>query len=269
MRTLGLLFMLTMAPGVHAYDAELYLQLSSHMVKVMAADADGRMSSGSGVLIDDHHIVTNCHVVGRASHVIVARGSYGVPVSARTADTRHDLCVMNSATTMGNPAPLSASRELKVGDTVRAVGFSGGRALSISEGRVIALHEMDGAQVIETDAFFKQGASGGALFDEQNRVVGVLTFFVPGLQRNFAVPVEWVKKGLAEARDIELPLQMAAAPFWAAEDHDKPFFLRAIQLENEGNWNGLRAVAREWADAEPDSRGAIEAAVKASRLPPR
>ncbi len=266
MRILGLLLMLTVAPGAHA-DAERYLQLSMHMVKVLAANADGRINTGTGVQLDERTLVTNCHVVGVAHHVIVARGSSGVPATARAADRRHDLCVMNTPVAAGRPAAIGSSSALKVGDTVYAMGFSGGKSLSMSEGRVTALHDMDGARVIETDASFQQGASGGALFDGEGRMVGVLTFFIPGLKRHFAVPADWLAEALAASGEMPLPLAIGAAPFWAAADADKPYFLRAIQHENDGDWGRLQAVAKEWVDAEPNNRAAIEAAVRASHLP--
>jgi hypothetical protein len=263
MRALGLLLLLIVAQASHA-SAERYIQLSMHVVKVFAANADGRINTGTGVQMDDKHVITNCHVVGIATNVIVARGSGGVPAQLHSVDPRHDLCVMTTPHALGRPADMATSRTLKVGDTVHAVGFSGGKALSMSDGRVTALHEMDGALVIETDASFQQGASGGALFDADGRLVGVLTFFVPGLKRHFAVPVEWVRSGGSTA---ELPIRDATPPFWAAADEDKPYFLRAIQHENDGDWGRLQAVAKEWVEAEPNNSADIKAAVRASQLP--
>lgn len=263
---LGLLCFISLASPAHA-SAERYIQLSRHVVKVFAASSDGRISTGTGVQIDGNHIITNCHVVSLAENVIVARGSNGVPATASNLDPRHDLCMMSTPMAMGSPAEVGASRDLKIGDTVHAVGFSGGKALSMSDGTVTALHEMDGAMVVETDASFQQGASGGALFDDAGRLVGVLTFYVPGMKRHFAVPVEWLAARQASA-PTTLPMRDAAAPFWAATDAEKPYFLRAIQHENDGDWGRLKSVAKEWVEAEPNNQAAVEAAVRASRLPP-
>ncbi|MBL8476849.1 MAG: trypsin-like peptidase domain-containing protein [Methyloversatilis sp.] len=267
MRIPGLLLMLLFATGAQA-SAERYIQLSMHMVKILAAAPDGRINSGTGVQLDAKHVITNCHVVGRAQNVIVARGSTGVPAQARSVDTRHDLCLLSIAQPMARPVEVSSSRTLKIGDAVHAMGFSGGKALSMSVGQVTALHEMDNAVVIETDAQFQQGASGGALFDAEGRLVGVLTFFIPGMKRHFAVPTEWMQAGLDNAQDVELPVAATTPPFWAAAEADKPFFLRAIQHENDQEWDRLQAVTQEWVEAEPRNGAAIEAAVRASRLPP-
>jgi serine protease Do len=268
MRIPGLLLMLLFATGAQA-SAERYIQLSMHMVKILAAAPDGRINSGTGVQLDERHVITNCHVVGSAKNVIVARGSTGVPAQARSVDTRHDLCLLSIAQPIARPVDVSPSRALKIGDEVHAMGFSGGKALSMSVGRVTALHDMDDAAVIETDAQFQQGASGGALFDSEGRLVGVLTFFIPGMQRHFAVPTEWMKAGLDTASDIELPVVSSVPPFWAASDADKPFFLRAIQHENDQDWDRLQTVTQQWVEAEPRNHAAIEAAVRASHLPPR
>lgn len=267
MRFLRLLLMLSVATGAQA-SAERYIQLSMHMVKILAANPDGRINTGTGVQLDAKHVVTNCHVVGVANNVIVARGSTGLPAVARSVDVRHDLCLLSITQPMAQPVEVAESHSLKVGDEVHAIGFSGGKALSMSAGRVTALHEMDSAAVIETDAQFQQGASGGALFDAQGRLVGVLTFFIPGMKRHFAVPVKWVEDGVAQAADVELPIRGSARPFWAANDADKPFFLRAIQHENDQEWDRLQAVTQQWVEAEPNNSAAIEAAVRASHLPP-
>ncbi len=266
MRCLGLLLMLSFAPFVHA-SAERYVRLSMHMVKILAAAPDGRINTGTGVQLDGHHVVTSCHVVGAATHLIVARGSTGMAARARSVDMRHDLCVLDVARPVGHPAGMASSRTLKVGDEVHAMGFSGGKALSMSAGRVTGLHDMDGASVIETDAAFQQGASGGALFDSDGHLVGVLTFFIPGMGRHFAVPIDWMEQGLANTAAVELPVIHHVPPFWATTDAEKPFFLRAIQHENDREWARLQAVTQAWVEAEPHNHAAIEAAVRASRLP--
>lgn len=266
MRTLGLLLMLSLTTVAEA-SAERYIQLSMHMVKILAAGPDGRINTGTGVQLDNGHVITNCHVLGSAKEVIVARGSGGTAGHAESVDVRHDLCLLGVSQPMAVPVDTASSRSLKVGDEVQAMGFSGGKALSMSSGRITALHDMDGASVIETDAHFQQGASGGALFDADGHLIGVLTFFIPGMKRHFAVPVDWIAHSLTEPAGDEQAAQAPAQPFWAAAEADKPFFLRAIQHENDHDWSRLQAVTRAWVEAEPGNSAAIEAAVRASRLP--
>ncbi|MBU0603989.1 MAG: serine protease [Gammaproteobacteria bacterium] len=266
MRTFALLLMLSLTTAVEA-SAERYIQLSMHMVKILVAGPDGRINTGTGVQLDAGHVITNCHVVGSAKEVIVARGSGGTAGRAESVDVRHDLCLLGVTQPMAVPVDTASSRAVKIGDEVQAMGFSGGKALSMSSGKVTALHDMDGASVIETDAQFQQGASGGALFDADGHLIGVLTFFIPGMKRHFAVPVDWIARGVAEAASGEQAAQAPAQPFWAAADADKPFFLRAIQHENDHDWGLLQAVTQAWIEAEPGNSAAIEAAVRASRLP--
>jgi serine protease Do len=268
LRIPGLLLILMFASGARA-SAEQYLELATHMVKIHVTTPEGQAGSGTGVQLDANHVVTNCHVVASAKRVVVARGSSGVEAQVRSADTRHDLCVLSIAAPMAHPVEVSPSRTLKPGDVVHAMGFSGGKVLSMSAGRVTALHQMDNAAVIETDAEFQQGASGGALFNSEGRLVGVLTFFIPGMKRHFAVPSEWVMAGLSSVRDLELPLAGSPPPFWAAAGAEKPFFLRAIQYENDEDWGRLKAVVQQWEKADPGSAAAINASMRASRLSAR
>ena len=51
MRIPGLLLMLLFATGAQA-SAERYIQLSMHMVKILAAAPDGRINSGTGVQLN-------------------------------------------------------------------------------------------------------------------------------------------------------------------------------------------------------------------------
>ena len=64
-----------------------------------------------------------------------------------------------------------------------------------------ALYPYRNGRVIQTTAAFRQGASGGGLFDRHGNLVGITTFF----KRNgaessfFAIPVEWVDSLTATA----------------------------------------------------------------------
>lgn len=264
----GLLLLLMFASSAKA-SAEKYIQFSLHMVKILVTNSEGQAGSGTGVQVDANLVVTNCHAVAAAKRVVVARGSSGVEAQVRSADTRHDLCVLSIASPMARSAEVASSRTLKPGDVVHAMGFSGGKVLSMSAGRVTALHEMDNAAVIETGAEFQQGASGGALFDSEGRLVGVLTFFIPGMKRHFAVPSEWIEAGLNKARNAQQPAPSSALPFWAASGSEKPFFLRAIQHENDEDWGRLKAVARQWIESDPSSAAAVNASMRARLLSAR
>jgi S1-C subfamily serine protease len=90
---------------------------------------------------------------------------------------------------------IGSTKTLKVGAKVYAIGAPKGLELTLSDGIVSSLREVDGGQYIQTTAAISPGSSGGGLFDENGALVGLTTFYLAeGQNLNFAVPVEWVKE---------------------------------------------------------------------------
>ena len=97
----------------------------------------------------------------------------------KVRDTRHDVCLLNVDASPAFTPEIGRAETLKLGDTVYAVGFGVGR-LTTSVGQVEALYPYEGSVVVRTSAAFPMGASGGALFDSNKRLVGILTFYRHG-----------------------------------------------------------------------------------------
>lgn len=226
--------------------------LSLSLVKIEAVDADGRAWLGTGVSVAPERVVTSCHVTRRAESIDVQYRGLRRPVTAQLSDTEHDLCILMVPGLAAEPVKLGASRMLNVGEPVWAFGFEGGMALRARSGVVRALHTFDGARVVESTTPFTSGASGGALFDAQSRLVGVLTYRLRGDRRSyFSVPVEWFASGLNSEADYVAVAPLAGAlPFWQRPQAGLPYFLRAHQLETGADWNGLLSLTDEWSKAE-------------------
>ena len=104
-----------------------------------------------------------------------------------------------------------------------------------------------------TTAQFPRGASGGGLFDEQGRLVGVLTFRATiDEELNYAVPTEWVERLLEADAGPSRPTASSAA-FWEDDAPAQPMFLRAAWLEKAKAWSELHGVAVDWTLTEPDN----------------
>ena len=142
--------------------------------------------AGSGFLWDSAgHVVTNFHVLEGARSVNVQLGA-GKPIPAKVVgySEEYDLAVVRLANLPPNlkPIPLGASRELRVGQSVYAIGNPFGLSRTLTTGIVSALdrhlptseyREIAGA--IQTDAAINPGNSGGPLLDSAGRLVGVNT----------------------------------------------------------------------------------------------
>ncbi|HEV7654162.1 MAG TPA: trypsin-like peptidase domain-containing protein [Mycobacteriales bacterium] len=211
------------------------LDAYSRVVSTVAAEVTPHVASlrlgrgaGSGVVFtDDGFLLTNAHVVGRAtggtaafadgaesafdvigadplSDLAVVRARGDTPAAARLGDA-DTLVVGQLVVAVGNP--------LGLGGTVTAGVVSGlGRSLPTRSGRAGRVIE----DVIQTDAALNPGNSGGALADAAGRVVGINTA-VAGIGLGLAVPVNSTTRRiigalLAEGRVRRAYLGLVSVP---------------------------------------------------------
>ena len=259
--------------------------LSASVVKVEAQRRQGGYAIGSGVVIAPGKVATNCHVTREAASVQVQRGGVRWAADAQASRPDLDLCVLRVPELRGDPVDLGSADQLKPGDPVAALGYTGGAGLQVSDGQVIALHRHASGQVVQTSNWFTSGASGGGLFDDRLRLVGVLTFRLRGgASHYFAAPADWLQpllKDDAPFRPIA-PLDAEALPYWQQAAGQQPWFLQAAALEQALQWPALLSLSGRWAerdeaDPEPwylrglslerldrldDARQALEAALR-------
>jgi S1-C subfamily serine protease len=151
---------------------------------------------GSGVVFTgDGFLLTNAHVVGRASGGTASfSDGTSAPFRVVGADPLSDLAVLRANGPTPEPAELGEADRLVVGQLVVAVGNPLGLAGSVTAGVVSALGRSLPARgrviedVIQTDAALNPGNSGGALADASAKVVGINTA-VAGVGLGLAVPV--------------------------------------------------------------------------------
>jgi len=229
-------------------------KLAPSVVRIEAARGDrGRNGTGSGVVVARERVATNCHVVRDAASVAVLSGARRWEATARQAHPQHDVCILTVPGLGLQPVDLAATDSIPVGSPVMALGYSGGFGLSPSTGTITATHAFDGAYVVQSDAGFSSGASGGGLFDESGHLLGLLTFRLPARGAYFfSVPVEWVTLAAsAEVTDIN-PI-VGVTSFWEGRPRELPYFLRATTLEAAGNVPALLELTALWLEEEPQN----------------
>ena len=157
--------------------------------------------SGSGVIMDDRgHVLTNHHVVDGADEVTLVL-STGRRVDAEVigSDRRNDIAVLQ--TTAGNlpAATLGASDDVRIGQTVIAVGSPLGLNGTVTAGVVSAIDRgpLDRREMIQSDASINPGNSGGPLVDLDGKVIGINTSIATlggrssgNIGIGFAVPID-------------------------------------------------------------------------------
>jgi serine protease Do len=197
-------------------------------------------SLGSGVLIDDKgHILTNEHVVGRASRIIISLDD-GTEFDARVigADPNNDIAVLQAETDAKLPwiAPATSS-DLMVGESVIAIGNPFGLSSTVTTGVISAINRSVRAQnrvyhgFLQTDASINPGNSGGPLVNAAGELVGINTAVYGGGQGiGFAIPIDIARRVVDEL--IE---HGEVAPVWLGLDfQDLNTELRSVMDLPEG-----------------------------------
>lgn len=164
---------------------------------------------GSGFVWDTQgHVVTNFHVVEGARSVLVQLDA-GQPLQAEVvgAAPEYDLAVVRLKNVPKNlrPIPIGTSSDLRIGQSVYAIGKPFGLERTLTRGIVSALDrdlptsnftEIAGA--IQTDAAINPGNSGGPLLDTAGRLIGVNTAIRSASGSSagigFAIPVDLVNR---------------------------------------------------------------------------
>lgn len=166
--------------------------------------------TGSGFVWDNRgHVVTNHHVIAGARDVLVQLENGKEPIAATFVGSapEYDLAVvkLNSIPAGIKPIPLGASKDLKVGQSVIAIGNPFGLNRTLTTGIISALDRYLPTQnfteisgVIQTDAAINPGNSGGPLLDSAGRLIGVNTAIRSASGSSagvgFSIPVDIVNR---------------------------------------------------------------------------
>jgi S1-C subfamily serine protease len=156
--------------------------------------------SGSGFIFrqdaDTGYALTNYHVIANATGIkVTLADGRRLPAAVLAADEFTDLAIVKF-TAPGLPvATLGSSANLRVGDTVIAIGNPLQLQHTVTAGIVSGLggtaRFIDNVQVIQTDAAINHGNSGGPLFDICGQVIGINTSKrLSADNTGFAIPID-------------------------------------------------------------------------------
>ncbi len=187
---------------------EIYL-LNIDTVVSISCTGYSSSSTGTGVILtEDGYIVTNAHVVEGAGSIDVQLTDDRIlPAALIGSDEISDLAVLRVEARDLAPAVFGDSAQLRVGDTVAAIGDPLGVKYrgTYTDGIVSAINrdvDMDGRTMtlIQTNAALNSGNSGGPLINCYGQVIGINTMKIGAFTDSagvegigFAIPSATVK----------------------------------------------------------------------------
>lgn len=150
---------------------------------------------GSGVVIAEHRILTNAHVL-RGADVAVRIGDALVHGRVAGADARADLAVIAADTGAAPPVAWGPERlaGVGIGAAVLALADPGGRGLRVTHGHVTSAVR----RAVEHTAPLPAGSSGGPLVDPDGFLLGINTVRTDG-GLILALPADAAMRGRADA----------------------------------------------------------------------
>lgn len=167
---------------------ELYERTNPGTVSILTQSSQGGIiggGAGSGfILTDNGYIATNHHVVQDASTIIVRfYNDADIVAQVVGSDPNTDLAILkvNQMAEGAVPLPLGDSNQVRVGDSVVAIGNPFSLGTSMSAGIISAVSRTIPSgftpynipQAIQTDAAINPGNSGGPLINMNGEVIGI------------------------------------------------------------------------------------------------
>jgi len=180
-------------------------------VQVRSGDVGAFIADGSGsgvVLTTEGLLITNHHVVDEAQqvHVIFADGrTYDAEIVG--SDARTDIAVLRITGANLTAIEIGSTTAMAIGDTAIAIGsplgLAGGPSVTVGVISAFERSVQTGIDdklfgMLQTDAPITRGSSGGALVDDQGRLIGITTAIgvsdVGAEGLGFAIPIELVTR---------------------------------------------------------------------------
>jgi serine protease Do len=229
------------APAWALSAEQVYAKVSGSVWRVRTYDTDNLpLAQGSAVVVAPGSAVTNCHVLAKATRVSLQREKEAFDATLELWDVKRDLCQLKAPQLKAAAVAVADSAKIAVGQNAFAIGNPKGLELTMSAGLVSSLRRNAQGQLvlIQTSAAISGGSSGGGLFDDQGRLIGLTTIgSVSGDAQNlnFAIPSQWISElpqRHAQARAAAQVASSAAGADAVSPTHDAPASEQFARLDD-------------------------------------
>ena len=209
---------------------------------------------GSGVIIsDDGYLLTNLHVVKRASRIQVklsdAAGGGVYDVEPMYGTSQIDVAMLkiipHKKGEKFKAIHFAKDDDLLLGETVLALGNPFGLGESVTKGilsskrRAVpkAHQDLQMENWLQTDALINPGNSGGPLVDLRGNLIGINNAVLEGAQGiGFAIPIKEVRQALGDIFNCET----ASRWFGAQVSVETPLVAKRIEPRSPAEQAGLK-----------------------------
>ena len=174
----GAAAMMSAAPHAGALPPDqIYERVAPAVWSVKSYSAEERLlASATGVVVAPGKLVTSCQVLARARQVSLRRGHMIFDATLEFPDVERDLCQLDVQGMTVAAVPKASARGLRVGQRLYVVGYARGNQQSLGEGLVSAMLDPGtGRDRIQTTIPSSPGLLGAGVFDEEGRLVGIVT----------------------------------------------------------------------------------------------
>ncbi|MBQ8782407.1 MAG: serine protease [Clostridia bacterium] len=189
----------------------MYSTGSSFFPSNNASGTSNIAGQGSGIIMGENsdstrtYIITCAHVIASASssgYKVVVQDYNGEQYDATVVgfDSKTDLGVLSIAKTGLKAASFGDSSQIKIGETVYAIGNPGGTEFfgSFTKGMISAIDRSVSSEIgydmkcIQHDAAINPGNSGGALINSSGQIIGINSSKIASTEyegMGFAIPI--------------------------------------------------------------------------------
>lgn len=175
--------------------------------------------SGSGVILDSSGVIaTNVHVLEDSTTVSIKLQSGDVyrfeSMTLIASDEVKDIAIIKIPGFELPAAKLGNSNSARLGQDVFAMGAPAGYEGTVSRGIISAIRDSgEGFKLLQIDAAISPGSSGGALFNTDGELIGIVVGYIEDAQNlNFAIPINYYRGMLSSDAKMTLREYLATSP---------------------------------------------------------